>query len=114
MAGRRLTTPPAGFEKEMTMGMAGVSERLTTEQRCCLHLWDLCRAYPDYPARPHALAFLEEFRARGAEARRQAELVRAVTARTPLEAARRRLIKIIGARGGLAWRSKLYRARWQA
>jgi hypothetical protein len=55
------------------------------EQRCALHLMDLCRAYRDDPARPRAWASLEEYRVRGAELRRRAEFIRAAQARSPLE-----------------------------
>ena len=55
------------------------------EQRCALHLMDLCRAYRDDPARPQAWASLEEYRVRGAELRRRAEFIRAAQARSPLD-----------------------------
>jgi hypothetical protein len=56
------------------------------EQRCALHLMDLCRAYRDDPA-PRAWASLEEYRVRGAELRRRAEFIRAAQARSPLDIA---------------------------
>jgi hypothetical protein len=78
------------------------------EQQCALHLLDLCRAYPNDPARPQALTFLEPYRIRGAEARGQAasRAVQAVRASRAspgrqLAQARRRLIKILRLRGGL-------------
>ena len=49
------------------------------EQRCALHLMDLCRAYRDDPARPQALTILEPYRTRAAKLRRQAELKAAQT-----------------------------------
>jgi hypothetical protein len=68
-----------------------------------LHLLDLVRAYPDDPARKSAMALLEEYRARGAEARRQAEARQRVSAfpAMQLAQARRRLIRLLRARGGL-------------
>jgi hypothetical protein len=86
------------------------SEHLSREQQCALHLLDLCRAYPGDPARPQALAALQEHAARGAAFRKQAELARAAQARSSsafsLVMARRRLIKLIRRRGGLAARSE--------
>jgi hypothetical protein len=85
-------------------------DRLTTrEQQCGLHLLDLCRAYPRDPATPQALALLEEYRVRGAELRRLAELQAAAErALVPgnLTAARRRLVRLIRARGGLVQPAK--------
>jgi hypothetical protein len=46
----------------------------TQEQACALHLLDLVRVYPRNPAAAPALAMLEAYRIRGAEARKQAEL----------------------------------------
>jgi hypothetical protein len=86
----------------------------TREQRCALHLLDLCRAYPRHPAQPQALASLEGYRVRGFEVRRQAELKAAQEAQASrassearqLVRVRRRLIKLIGERGGLVWRPR--------
>jgi hypothetical protein len=41
---------------------------------CARHLIDLVRAHPGHAGAPHALATLETYRARGAEARKQADL----------------------------------------
>jgi hypothetical protein len=91
-----------------------VAEHLTREAQCCLHLFDLCRAYRDDPARPQAWAILEEYRIRGAEARRKAELVAQARASAfPLALARRRLIGLIRQRGGLPTRPKKRRP-WPA
>jgi hypothetical protein len=57
----------------------------TSEQQCMLHLLDLCRADPHDPARPQALAILEGYLVRGAEARQRAEFIRAAQTRSPLD-----------------------------
>jgi hypothetical protein len=86
----------------------------TSAEACCLHLLDICHAYPHDPAAPGALARLEAYRRRGVEARKQAEL-KAAEARArngerqvavKLASARRKLIKLIGTRAGLVWDSK--------
>ena len=46
----------------------------STQQQSGLHLLDLCRAHPRHSCALQALAVLETYRARGAEARRQAEI----------------------------------------
>jgi hypothetical protein len=81
---------------------------LTKAQQCAAHLWDLCRGYPDDPARPQARALLEPYRIRGAEIRQlaasraaQADPASRASPARRLAQARRRLIKILHARGGL-------------
>jgi hypothetical protein len=93
-----------------------MKEGPTKQQQCALHLLDLCRAYPRDLAQPQAMALLEIYRARGAEARLEAEkaaqaaamraaAMRATTALAAhaaqtgrLAAARRKLIEIIARR----------------
>jgi len=78
-----------------------MSTMRTAEQQCALHLLDLCRVYPDHPARPAALAIVMEYRVRGAELRRLAAIRAAREAETgkALQLARRKLIRLIAKRG---------------
>lgn len=86
---------------------------VTQEQACALHLYDLARVYPRDPSAPPALAMLEAYRIRGAEARKQAELQAAQANQRyrpspahQLATARRVLLKLIGERGGLVWHAQ--------
>jgi hypothetical protein len=83
----------------------------TREQRCALHLLDLCRAYPCDPARPQALALLEPYRAQGAEARKRAELARAAAARASSPWIRRGAGCLESFVGAPAWRRGRRRRR---
>lgn len=81
---------------------------VTQEQACALHLLDLCRAYPDNPSARQGLAMLEAYRLRGIEARKQAGIRSAQASEhsaspAKLAAARRKLVRLIGGRGGLSW-----------
>jgi hypothetical protein len=79
----------------------------TRDQQCGLHLLDLCRAYPRDPATPAALALLEEYRIRGAELRRLAELKAAAErALVPVKLAPARRAQFVRARGGLVQPAK--------
>jgi hypothetical protein len=75
---------------------------LTKEQQCALHLLDLIYAYGPEPVQPAALASLHNSAARGAEARRldAIKAKNAAKAESRLKAARRKLIQLIGVRGG--------------
>jgi hypothetical protein len=85
---------------------------ITSEQCCALHLLDLTRVYPRHACARAALAMLELHRLRGVEIRKQDELKRQANlnnnaaAESQLAIARRRLVRMIGKRGGLRWDMK--------